>query len=193
MQKTFYSSAAIIFRQQDPTQLFVEVKDEGYPKVLFRHHIFLFGGGREPSDKSPLETVLRELKEELTVPAEVLSCMEKNLIPYKEFRCSIPKEVFERAGTLRDTWDEIASFFLIPLPEDCWATLTTLQKQYGNLSSESTTTITSLFALANAKISWEVAKVLQYFFLEKDYREAEKIPQMEGVTLELLGEPVAHY
>ena len=198
-----FSAASIIFRQSDPRQLFVEMKDEGYPNPVFRNHIFLLGGAWEETDTGPRETLMRELQEELIAPSDdeamraILKTMETVAVPYRDYIYTVPREVFTQlaADLNKNTWTELASFWLIALPEEPWNELERLQKIHGNLSSESNTRLISLSELIQPqiKISWEMAIALRNFFLEQGIEEAQNIKTMPGVLMEDMGRPKTTY
>ena len=84
---TNLSSVAIIFRALNPSEIFIEVKDNGYPIEVFRHCLCPIGGNwigeASKNDKNPLDTVRRELNEELTLERMVSSTHELNLLGFK--------------------------------------------------------------------------------------------------------------
>lgn len=69
------SSVLIIYRLSDPSQVFAEVKDFGYPVKVFAGGYCLIGGnwiarneaGPAHADRSPYDTVVREFREEFTL------------------------------------------------------------------------------------------------------------------------------
>jgi hypothetical protein len=65
------SSVCFVFRAANPRELFLEVKDDGHPIPLVHGQLCPIGGnwiGADAvADKGPLDTIRRELKEELTL------------------------------------------------------------------------------------------------------------------------------
>lgn len=74
------TAVAIIFDQRDPTRLFMEMKDDGLPMIAFRRHFNFIGGNwiGEPakSDFSPLDTLRREITEEISLDRPMRSATE---------------------------------------------------------------------------------------------------------------------
>jgi len=64
------TSVGIIYSKDDPSRVFLEMKDTRYPIILFRNQLFLIGGnwiGEESKDDtSPLDTLRREVYEEFS-------------------------------------------------------------------------------------------------------------------------------
>ncbi|MFH1582398.1 MAG: NUDIX hydrolase [bacterium] len=86
------ASACIIYRKDNPREIFLEIKDDGLPVKAFRRHLNPIGGnwigGTAKKDKSPKETLIREIREELTLEKPQISTQglkELGFIPEKEF------------------------------------------------------------------------------------------------------------
>ncbi|MEK9173238.1 MAG: hypothetical protein AAB594_01535 [Patescibacteria group bacterium] len=78
------SAVAIIFRKSDPSQVFIEMKDDGYPMAAFRRQLCFIGGNwigeNARSDTNPLMTARREIEEELSFDHAVRSSEELALL-----------------------------------------------------------------------------------------------------------------
>lgn len=65
------SSAAVMYRAANPAQIFLEMKDDGYPLKMMRRKLFFIGGnwiGEDAkTDQGPLDTVRREITEEISL------------------------------------------------------------------------------------------------------------------------------
>lgn len=65
------SSVALMFRAANPAQVFLEMKDDGYPLKMMRRKLFFIGGnwiGEDAkADQGPLNTVRREILEEISL------------------------------------------------------------------------------------------------------------------------------
>jgi len=69
-QLTNCASVGIIYRASDPSQVFLEIKDAGYPRKVFVGMGCLIGGNwageAAKNDLSPIDTFRREVEEELS-------------------------------------------------------------------------------------------------------------------------------
>lgn len=78
------SAVAIIFRRSDPSELFIEMKDDGYPMAAFRRQLCFIGGNwigdGARGDLNPLMTARREISEELSLDRAVRSSEELALL-----------------------------------------------------------------------------------------------------------------
>lgn len=78
------ASVGIIVRKANPSQIFIEVKDDGYPMKAFRRTLCPIGGNwigeASRHDISPLYTFYRELKEELSLEKRTASTLELKLL-----------------------------------------------------------------------------------------------------------------
>jgi len=74
----------IIFRKTNPSEVFLEIKDDGYPLKVFRRCLNIIGGNwiGEPArnDQGPRDTLQRELQEELTLEKPAASTLELSLL-----------------------------------------------------------------------------------------------------------------
>lgn len=74
------ASVAIVYKASDPSKIFLEIKDNTHPLLLVRNKFCFIGGnwiGKEAiSDKGPLDTIRRELKEELTLTKKNVNTKE---------------------------------------------------------------------------------------------------------------------
>lgn len=59
----------IIYRAQNPSEIFLDIKNDGYPLIAYRRHLCLIGGNwigeAACNDKNPMQTFLREFREEI--------------------------------------------------------------------------------------------------------------------------------
>ena len=64
------ASVVIIFRQKNPAEVFLEIKDDKYPMRVFQRCLNIIGGNwigeQALNDFGPLGTLYRELQEEIT-------------------------------------------------------------------------------------------------------------------------------
>ncbi|MBI2033581.1 MAG: hypothetical protein HYT13_00570 [Candidatus Liptonbacteria bacterium] len=76
------SAVGIIYRETNPRQLFMEMKDGGYPRKAFRWKGLCIGGNwigeQAKSDLNPRDTFCREVEEEL--------CLDKSIASTAEFQ-----------------------------------------------------------------------------------------------------------
>lgn len=78
------SSVGIIYRDVNPAEIFIEVKDDGHPIKLVRRQLCFIGGnwiGKSAlQDKSTLDTFRRELDEELSFDRPIRDTVELSLL-----------------------------------------------------------------------------------------------------------------
>jgi hypothetical protein len=78
------SGVGIIFRESDPSQIFIEIKDDGLPIKAFRRGLCPIGGNwiGEPGkkDQNTLDTFRREFNEEITCKRMIASTLELHLL-----------------------------------------------------------------------------------------------------------------
>ncbi len=232
------SAAGIIYKESDPSQIFVETKDSGYPVKVFRNCICLIGGNYigdgAKSDQNPCDTFLRESDEELSFEKKLITQEEYEKIgifggkAYHAAACKkepatydvfdlcdlkaairerarhfvdsiqhVPKSVFASADqtSKRDDLTGLNSCWAVPLDDDTWETLFDLQDNFGNLSNESISFLTSLNEIltSNIRCSWGYDRILQKFFLEHGLAEAENMAMVPGVEVKFLGEAMPSY
>lgn len=81
------SSVTIIARAAKRNQIFIEVKDDGYPLRVFRRCLCPIGGNwigqAARQDRNPLDTVRREINEELSLDKRTASMLELSLLGMK--------------------------------------------------------------------------------------------------------------
>lgn len=92
------ASVGIIVRKTNPSQIFIEIKDDGYPIKAFRRNLCLIGGNwigeASRHDLGPRDTFHRELKEELSLEKCAASTLELKLLGF------IPKDSFYNVPTI---------------------------------------------------------------------------------------------
>ena len=120
------AAVVIPFRESNPSEIFAEMKDGTYP--WFPKHLCFLGGnwGDVPSvgDKSPRDTLLRDLREELDLSVQgesylpprttqnvlredeemlesVLATIMAGIRPFGDYLQKIPVEVFLRQDPVR--------------------------------------------------------------------------------------------
>ncbi|HEY4510354.1 MAG TPA: hypothetical protein VJJ73_00775, partial [Candidatus Paceibacterota bacterium] len=78
------SSVGIIYRGESPDEIFIEVKDDEHPIVYARRKLCFIGGNwigeGAKSDRGPLDTFKRELREELSFDRPIRSSVELRLL-----------------------------------------------------------------------------------------------------------------
>jgi len=78
------SGVGIIFRESDPSQIFIEIKDEGLPIKAFRRGLCPIGGNwigeSAKKDQNTLDTFRREFNEEITYKNMIASTLELRLL-----------------------------------------------------------------------------------------------------------------
>lgn len=187
------SSVAIIYRAGNPSQIFGEQKDEGHPDPSARGGFSFIGGNwsgdEATADSSPLDTLRREIREELAVPNQdenvreaeylrkVIGSIVRELVPFASFLNVPPKE-----GTATHEEPALVNVFTRGLSTVPWELLEALQSKFGNLSTEfSSTIITSLKTMADGEIhaAFGNDRRLQSFWLGLGYDDAKRIPLTE--------------
>lgn len=195
------SSVVLIFPTDDPTQFLIEQKDKTHPQKSVRWRVCFFGGNwRGPEaveDASPYDTLARELREELAGidvnehPREasaLLEVLEEILRSIKPFGTSLwfPREDGD------DIHEEpaLVSVFQCGLDCETWNALASLQKQFGDLSAEySSSRIASLKDMASGRFqpAWGFGIPFRQILLSKGFNEAKQIPHNKGYRVEYIG------
>ena len=172
---THVAAVAIIYRKSDPTHLFMEVKDDGFPNPFVRRKLNFIGGNwigdGAANDRSPLDTLNREIWEELSLERGARSTAELDLLGYPESEAFKPTPISDETVTefnendleyvigmickdLRD-WGSflhfahptlgggsaLVAYYESALDEGTWKTLVDLHAKFGNLSNEAPTVI----------------------------------------------------
>lgn len=74
------ASVIVVYRATDPSQIYIDIKDDGLPVKVFRRTLCPVGGNwignAAASDRSPLETAKRELLEEISFERPARSMLE---------------------------------------------------------------------------------------------------------------------
>jgi len=73
----------IIIRGKKPREVLLEIKDDGSPKKAWQRHINPIGGSWKPQDQNPLDTLRRELKEELSIAKGCFRPVKLHLLDQK--------------------------------------------------------------------------------------------------------------
>jgi hypothetical protein len=80
------SACGIIYRKKNPSQIFIEIKDDGHPLALVRRQLCPIGGNwigtHAKSDRNPTWTYRREIAEELSFSHPIRDAAELTLLGY---------------------------------------------------------------------------------------------------------------
>lgn len=206
------AGVVIIYKHSDPSWIFIERKPDNYPDRVFRRKLCPFGGrwgGNEArEDRNPKATLVRELEEEFELnklalphPDDVLRFTEvkrailNKLVPFGDFLLVIPAAVFNQGDpdSKRDDWISVASYWTVGLSDEEWEMLVGLQRTYGNLCNEGTSTITSLSRILVAEepsFSWGSDRVMTEFWKREGISEdaVEAVPFLPGIDVWCLRE-----
>lgn len=182
------ASVTIIYAVHDPSQVFVERKDDTHPDPSARGGVNFIGGNLDEDgqgDISPFDTLSREVHEELWIPedgtiedAEVLSRIKAEIIedavPFGVFMNSPPAK-----GTATHKEPALMCVWTSGLNMETWTKLAEFQRRYGDLCVEySTTSIVSLEDVVSGKVptAFGNGARLQCFWLGMGYENAWRIP-----------------
>lgn len=220
LEVTNIASAAFIFCRDTPIEIFLEKKDNSYPMKEVRGQLFPIGenwiGDNAARDKSPLDTVERAIKEELTferpkrstkelaqlglaeqvvcppatLPNGIVCETDKRLLGL--VRAQMISSLLPFGGYINamPNFSTLVFYWLVPLPIEYFIVLQRLQLRFGNLSNESTTVITSLGQIIDtgAKMGLGHDKALRDFWLSLGYTAAKELQTPEGITSKLVGQ-----
>jgi len=232
------SAVGIIYREANPREILIEAKTGDHPWELVRGQLCVIGGNwigeNARGDKGPLDTFLREVREELSLDRPRGSSLELQKLhemPLEDFRAtpikrtpaesdralleglregilaqaepflmalnSVDESAFVRADPQHTKGGTrgISCYYMMALNEDDWGILAKLQFDYGNLSNESVTLITSLDEILETGHHAAFAHdyVLRAFFMSRGFAEAENFPLVEGGRSIPLGMPCKTY
>jgi hypothetical protein len=234
------AGVGIIYRESDPSQLFIERKDNTLPMVAFRLGLCPLGGNwigeAAKTDRNTWDIFHREIYEELnpgkegrasTKEAEQLGlapdsetyqvlgakhlpneeellnilslkkAITKEKNPFGDYVINIPKKVLDRADSnnKRDGIISLVSYWVVPLSEEDWGNLVTLQERFRNLSSESTSEVISLEEILKGEnlFAYGHDRQFQEFFLSKDLSEAKEMALIEGISSQKMGTPLESF
>lgn len=148
------SSVAIIYRQDDPSQVMMQKKTRGVPYVVFTGDLCPAGGNGwgDVPDIGPRATLERELlREEVVGPAAALfTALFTNAQPWHAMLVPTSQKVADMArGNKRPALLTRVSYFTMPVDEVSWAELKSLQAAHPNLLTEGKSVITSLEDVLN--------------------------------------------
>ncbi len=94
IQVTNISSVGIIFREANPAELFIELKDDGHPMKLVRRQLCPIGGNwigeNAKKDTDTFETYKRELREELSFERPMRNSVELDLLGLADTKTFAP-------------------------------------------------------------------------------------------------------
>ncbi len=87
------SACGIIYRKKNPSQIFIEIKDDGHPLALVRRQLCPIGGNwigpNAKSDRNPTWTYRREVAEELSFLHPIRNATELTLLGYQGLEGSL--------------------------------------------------------------------------------------------------------
>jgi hypothetical protein len=233
------ASVAIIYSMRNPTLLCIEIKTDGHPIVLVRRQLCFLGGNwigeNAKGDVGPLDTLRREIREELSLDRPSGSSVELMLlgqaatqlfeptpisgklitpgdvndlfgireticykaVPFGSYLNTVTREALDAAdpNNKRNGFTTLACYFAVPLNDEEWETLVRLQMDFGNLSNESITLLTSLPEMVRlrTKTAFGHDQVLRDFFLAMGLSEAKNLSMVLGITSQFAGPPMATY
>jgi hypothetical protein len=108
----------------------------------------------------------------------------------------VPRIVFDRADAANQRGDMVSlnSFYAVPLEDDEWETLERLQREFGNLSNESISLVTTLSEIVERRtpFSWGYDQIVREFFLLHGFVEANEMYLVPDITVERI-DPVGTY
>ena len=128
---------------------------------------------------------------------EVKRVIKQDAVPFGDCLNVTPKAVLDRADpdNQEDGFATLTTYWAIPIGNTLWATLVGLQAEFGNLSNESITLITSLDEILDNKIRFAYAhdRAYQRFFLAMGLARARQMTLIEGIEHELVGTSLPTY
>lgn len=233
------ASGVIVFRRENPSEIFIEVKDDGHPNKLVRRQLCVIGGNwigeAAKYDRNPLATCRREFKEEISLERPIrdgvelltLGMSDKSQIfaptpiemepredeskqleelkevicasccPFGDYHLVVKKAAMDKVDpdNKRSDLSGIFVYWMVSLAEIHWQMLKRLQDKFKNLSSESTTIITSLADIiaADTKTAFGHDRVLQRFFLAMGFAEAKNLPLQDDHDARFIGTAFPSY
>jgi len=100
------AAVAIIFRAADPREIFIDIKDGGYPLKAFRWMLCPIGGNwigpTARADRNPRATLCREIGEELSLDPTEVSTEEATLLGLAQEQATY---VVPKKGVAPTPWD----------------------------------------------------------------------------------------
>ena len=106
---TNMSSVAIIYRRKNPKQIFIEIKDDEHPIKLVRRQLCPIGGNwigeSAKADKTPFDTLEREINEELSFERSIRNTLELQQLGQAESVDLRPTIISTENPTERDLSD----------------------------------------------------------------------------------------
>jgi hypothetical protein len=123
--------------------------------------------------------------------------MIKDRIPFGDYLINIPMEYFNKGELDKkvEDWNDLNSYWLIPLSEKNWGRLVYFQNKFGNLSRESISTITSLREIVETRMSFAFGhdRPIRDFFMIHNAILARKMPILKGIVCSTLCFPRESY
>lgn len=233
------ASVGIIYRESDPSTIFIDIKDGGYPIKAFRWMMCPIGGNwigeSARNDSNPRDTFCRELFEELSLDKQVVSTEEAGLLgldpeknsyivpkkdvtptvidyaeldclklvlaqtaePFGDFLVTVPKSVLDRnvPDNTRPGYSSLFPYWIVPVGEKDWATLTGLHEKFGNLSIESLAVIISLDEIVRTRRYTCCGHdlIMELFFANMGCANTCHYPLLEHISCKFMGLPLDSY
>jgi hypothetical protein len=104
------SAVGIIARAKDPSQIFIDLKDDGLPVKAFRRTLCPIGGNwvgdGAKNDVSPLDTFTRELKEEFSFERPTRDSLELSMLGIADRQFMTPAKGLS-ADVRPSDWDDL--------------------------------------------------------------------------------------
>lgn len=199
----------------DPGRVFLEFKDGGYPWPRFRNHRCIIGGNRMDAearaDISPLATISRELKEELSISPEMhnrqplrraptpkehqefedlVLTMDTRIRSWMAFHLLIPQAVFDEVpGNTQGEISVLYVYHTCPLQTEDYNRLLWFHEQFGNISVESHSSpqTAARTVVSRQPLAWGHGLALAEFFKQFGHgaldEAANNMPQIPGIQI----------
>lgn len=193
------SAVGIIYHEDNPAEVFFEMKDETHPDTTARGKLCPIGGNwlgpEAAADRGPFDTLAREIREELSLEEVVCSQKDRQGL-------EVVREVMiamacrgEDCLQVMPTCTALVSYFGVAIWEGAWQKLARLQAAYGNLSRESSTCIMSLDQIIaeGKQMAFCHDRALQRFWLRQGLAQANELPLLPGFGSQELVDSYATY
>lgn len=180
------AAVVLVYPASDPRRVFIQRKDDGLPNDFGQKRALCpFGGNwwgpEAASDQGPLDTVLREIREEWRVmPANtitpeierVLAAVTRVIVPW---RAALVTTSAEALGNGKPGFITLGHYFTAGLADEEWELLARLQEQHGRLSNEGNSTIVSVDDIVGRqlRVAYNHGPALRDFFLGNGFEQAQ--------------------
>ncbi len=211
MEKISCHSSGVIIEAEKTGELLLGRYDETYPTKFFRGAVNLIGGNYEKSDKSPLEILLREIKQEFSSNQEYVNHREENLRDFiGDWRAAKKIELFASEEDIflikreiisnispykdflwafpsiegRDKFDSLTSVFISKIAQDVFELARENLKESRSIKNEGSAVICTFKELKQGRLlcAWATP------FILSDYKNVE-IPNNYNVKAKSIGKP----